>query len=70
MTRKNQLKREKRIREALSFEPVQGFVQGVSVTHGLLHGADMLDTNSTLGKVGFAAPISGSPHVKALVGIS
>jgi len=70
MTKRDWLRREKRIRESLLLEPAQGLAQGVSVTHGLVHGADMLDTNSTVGKVGFVASISGSPHVKALVGIS
>lgn len=69
MISRRQKAREKRIRESLSLEICQGFCQGASVTHGLVHGADEFDMNAQLGKIGFAAPILGSRHIRGLVGV-
>ena len=61
--------RERKIREVLSLTPAQGFCQGASITHGLVEGAESYDMNAHLGRVGYLAPVEGSSHIKALVGM-
>lgn len=70
MTDKRVKTREAKIRDDLSLDYTQGFAQGMSMAHGLIEGAQMLDMNALAGTVGFLAPINGSVHVKGLVGLS